>query len=145
MKHSILIPGLLLVIALVVLTAGCVSQTETIWNETAYIDDGYEIHYSFNVTDSPVTLQVSLETDGNPVDLIVLDEENFKLFDAGFSSGTFKNFRAIGSNPSVIETTQTYTLSEKDRYYVVIENADFLPNGANAGQGIKYSITITAS
>lgn len=145
MKRSILIPGLLLVIALVVLTAGCVSQTETLWNETAYIDDGYEIHYGFNVTDPPVTLQVSLKTDGNPVDLVVLDEENFKIFDAGVSSGTFKNFRTVGSNPSVIETTQTYTLPKKDRYYVVIENSDFLPNGADAGQGVKYSITITAS
>lgn len=143
MKRSILIPGLLLVIALVVLTAGCVSQT--LWDETAYLEKDYYISYGVDVTDPPVTLEVSLKTDGKPVDLIVLDEENFKLFDAGFSSGTFKNFRTVGSNPFIIETTETYTLPKKDHYYVVIENSDFLPNGADAGQGVKYSITITAS
>jgi len=142
MRQSVL----LLVTALLILLAmgaGCVSQT--LFDETAYVDNDYEVHYSFEVIDTPVNLQISLETDGNPVDLIVLDEENFNIFDDGISSGIFKNFRAIGSNPFIIQTTETYSLTNKGTYYIVIENTDFLPNGADAGQGVKYSITITAS
>lgn len=142
-RGLLLIFGIIFVIALSLLSAGCVAQT--LCNETAYVEDDYEVQYEIDVTDPPVTLTVDLDTDGAPVDLAVLDETNFRIFEEGFSSsGTFENFRTVLSCPSVIRTTKTCTLSKKGVYYVVIENSDFLPNGADAGRGVKYSITITA-
>lgn len=164
MKHNIMVPGLLLMLVLAVIAAGCTTQTttrptshpvvytatptptpETLWDETAYVDDGYEKDYSFDVTAPPVTLKVSLNTDGSPVDLLVLDDDNYKTFEKGFTSGSQCSFKSLGSEHSIIKTTKTYTLSKEDRYYVVIENADFLTNGAHAGHGVRYSIKVTAS
>jgi hypothetical protein len=167
MKHNIMVIGLLFMLVLAVIAAGCTTQTtthptshpilytatpttlpptpETLWDETVYVDDGYEKEYSFDITDPPVTLKVSINTDDSPVDLLVLDKDNYKIFDKGFTSGNKCSFKTIGSEHSIIKTTKTYTLLKKDRYYVVIENADFLTNGAHAGHGVRCSIKVTVS
>lgn len=158
--------SLLLVLVLAIIAAGCTTQTtsrstsqpivitatpttppptpEALWDETAYVEDGYEQSYSFDVTDPPVILKVSLSTDGSPVDLLVMNEVNYNTFSQGFTSGSKSSFKAIGSNYFIIKTTETYTLTKKGTYYVVIENADYLTKGANTGKGVRYSIKITA-
>jgi hypothetical protein len=132
--------GIILLVFLVVLTSGCIAHT--LYDETAFVEKDYEMEYGVEVVEPPLSLDVTLKTDGRPVDLLVLDESNYKIFTDGFTSGNYRPFRTIGFNPFIIETTESYTLPKKGMYYVVIENSDYLSNGANAGRGVKYQVTI---
>jgi len=140
MTRSMMLSGIVLFVFLVVLTAGCIAHT--LYDETAFVEKDYEMEYGVEVVEAPLYLDVTLKTDGKPVDLLILDESNYKVFSDGFTLGRYKPFRTIGFSPFIIETTETYTLPKKGMYYVVIENSDYLNNGANAGRGVKYQITI---
>lgn len=140
MKHSILLPFIVFSVLLMTLTSGCIEQT--LFDETSFVEEDYEMEYSIEVTDPPIDLDVALKTDGAPVDLLVLDESNFKIFSDGFASGKPVSFHTIGLNPFIIETTETYELTKKGIYYVVIENSDYLNNGADAGRGVRYHIEV---
>lgn len=105
-------------------------------SETVTIEKGFMYSYSF---DMPEETEVffSLETDGAPVDVLVLDRANFEVFQKIFSGGGDGRVSVLVTHPGVVSKSFTFTSPNDDTYYIVVENSDWLKGGATATRAVR--------
>ena len=85
--------------------------------------------------------QISISA-SDPVDVLILDQKNFNIYQNGFESRSAVHFTST-SYKSIKSKEITYVMPNTDTYYVVIENADSLVNGADAKTSVIASIKIS--
>lgn len=80
--------------------------------------------------------------EGNePVDLMILDAENFKLYNHALDNANL-DLEFIGYiYRDRNEITIKFTKEDEKDYYFVIDNTEFVGSGANCGKSVKYTIT----
>jgi len=98
------------------------------------------IKYSSFSANSGDSFQISVSA-SNPVDVLIFDQNNFKIYQKGFTSGSAVSFRGA-IYKSIKSKEITYVAPNSGTYYIVIENSDFLSNGADAKTTVVSSVKI---
>lgn len=125
------------------LLVGTAVAQEVIWDESLHVDVGYYGHYSA-IVDEGATLTVSIRTDGNPVDLFLMDSADFDEYQSVQSGqATTFNHYVYGSSLNVVQKTYAFTVPDSDRYYIVIDNTATPDNGAYAGVPVNVHVKVT--
>lgn len=112
---------------LLIFFSGCLASEKS---ETISIPEGHMYSFSFNMPEDS-EVQFELETNRKAVDLLVLDEENYKIYEKAFTGGKGATFKSLESHPGVISTSISFTSYKNGIYYIVIENADVLKDGVS--------------
>lgn len=117
-----------------VVSSGCIGGK----SETVTIEKGFMYSYSFEMPEE-TEVMFSLDTDGAPVDVLVLDRANFEVFQKIFSGGGDGRVSTIVTHPGVVSKSFTFTSPKDDTYYIVIENSDWLKGGATATRAVRVT------
>ena len=132
---TLTIMGLLLV--------GTVVAEEVLCDETPQVDVGLSWYYSV-IAHEGATLTVSMRTDGNAVDLFLMDSAGFDEYQSVQSGpATTFNYYVDGSSLNVVQKTYAFTVPDSDRYYIVIDNTATPDNGAYAGVPVNVHVKVT--
>jgi hypothetical protein len=161
-KKVILIPLLLLIFF--VFTTGCVSQegahptpviptttlpplvttpmpvslleTTVTVNRDAFSSWEFSLHIGNRYT-------VEVVTDGAPVDLLVLDAANYRLYTTAFYSRSGSPWESyVILIPGVVQDHVEFKVPLAGRYRVIIENADIIPGGAVTTRDVTVVIRV---
>lgn len=100
--------------------------------------------YSFSGS-SGESISVSLEViNGNPVDVFLLDSKMFANYQSMMLGGAAEGFRdyAVGEGLGIKSKSYTFTFSETDRYYIVIDNTVQPKGGAEPPGQIDVKMRI---
>ncbi|HPD11263.1 MAG TPA: hypothetical protein PLN56_09760 [Methanoregulaceae archaeon] len=78
-----------------------------------------------------------------PVDLMILDAQNYKIYCRAIDSGryTTKINGKYWLNRN--EANIAFTQPDNKQYYFVIDNTDIFSNGAKSGRSVAYTITLS--
>jgi len=147
----------------VVLISGCTDTTETVYVPVA--ENGIEYGMSDRtggeyepldeITNLPydyiqpyelwgekgARFTFFIKTDGAPVDILLLDEENYQKLDQAFcydGSGTWKGYTYC----DIVQKKFSYVLPEAGTYFLVIENSQFIDDGADAKRAVNVAVKI---
>jgi hypothetical protein len=86
---------------------------------------------------------VDVVTDGAPVDLLVLDQANYNKFSNAFYADSGAPWdQYVLFVPNVVQDRKEFKVSFGGKYRVIIENADFIPNGAVTTRDISVSVRL---
>jgi hypothetical protein len=91
--------------------------------------------------DQGYQFNIGITTDGAPVDVLILDENNFLVYKYAFTSGTSYSIKGVIATYTVSKTFQ-YVLPSQGSYYLVTENAPFLTDGADARRDVNVRVTV---
>jgi|SRR5208337_2025781 len=91
--------------------------------------------------DQGYQFNININTDGNPVDVLVLDENSYQIYSNAFTHGGTSSFNAVTYRYVVSQNFQ-YVLPSQGKYYLVIENAPFLQNGADAQRDVNVQVSV---
>ncbi len=113
-------------------------------DETVYIEDGH-YYYVSDIFESGYKIMVNIETDGDPVDIYLMDSADFDEYQAFMSGqGTSFHYYSWGSAKSIVQKTYSFTIPKTDRYYIVVDNAYTGVEGeAYAGVPVNVHMKIT--
>ena len=109
-------------------------------NESKTVQYHY-IAYYLLAGDQGYHFTIDINTDGAPVDVLILDEDNFQTYSNAFKVGGSTSFTGVFYR-FVIEKNFDYLLPSQGKYYLVIENAPFLVDGADARRDVKVDVNI---
>ena len=114
--------------------ASTYSDSDTLswnWMQTyeLYGEKGTEfrIHYKGNV----------------PVDLMILDAQNYNIYDRALDSGRYTTKIDGKCWLNKNEVNIVFTQPDNRQYYLVIDNTDLFANGAKSGRSVTYSLTLS--
>lgn len=102
----------------------------TIINNVVNIPYDTNEGYYFNGNTGNI-YQISVNADLTPVNILVLDQTNYNLYQNAFKTGSAVSFNAV-TYKSVGSEDFDYTLPSSGTYYVVIDNSNFLTGSANS-------------
>ena len=147
----------------VVLISGCTDTTETTYVPVAENGIGYGTSYGSGMSELPLDEIINVpydymdgyelwgdkgarftffvKTDGAPVDLLLLDAVNYQKYDGAFcyeGCGTWNGY----TYRDIVQKKFSYVLPETGTYYLVIENSDFIDNGADAKRAVNVAVKI---
>ena len=82
-----------------------------------------------------------VKTDGAPVDLLLLDAVNYQKYEDAFcyeGSGTWNGY----TYRDIVQKKFSYVLPETGTYWLLIENSNFIDNGADAKRNVNVAVKI---
>jgi len=91
--------------------------------------------------DQGYQFNIEITTDGAPVDVLVLDENNYQVYSNAFKNGGSTSFNGVIYTYVVTKNFQ-YVLPSQGKYYLVIENTLFLKDGADAKRDVNVQVTV---
>ena len=117
---------------------------EVIWDESPQVDVDYYVSYSA-IIDEGALLTVSIRTDGNAVDLFLMDSADFDDYQAFMNEQETGFYHYVdGSATNVVQKKYTFIIPETDRYYIVIDNGfTDIEGEAYAGVPVNVHIRVT--
>jgi len=110
--------------------------------QTVQIQNNYYRYYAFEMKEGGVE-KISVVTDGNPIDLMVMDSSNFNTYtniEHTNEPGTWYSWNHL----SVINDQQTLTAPTDGTYYFVLDNTRYPSNGAYAGTNVNVAVTFSS-
>ncbi len=114
-----------------------------VFDEAKTVPDGYYQYYSM-IMDTGIKINVSVSTNGSPVDVMVMDSANFGNYVSAINSLTGGTWESYNSERSVVNKSFNFVSPGTDRYYVIIDNTRFPDDGAYAGKDVMVKTTITS-
>ena len=114
-----------------IISSGCMGGK----SETVTIEKGFMYSYSFDMPEE-TEVMFTLDTDGTPVDVLVLDRGNYEAFQKIFSGGGDMKVSPLATYPGVVSKSFTFTSPKDGTYYIVVENSDWLKEGATATRAV---------
>ena len=91
--------------------------------------------------DQGYQFDININTDGNPVDVLVMDENDYQIYSKAFTHGGTSSFDAVTYRYVTSQNFQN-VLPSQGKYYLVIENAPFLQNGADAQRDVNVQVSV---
>lgn len=119
---------------------------EVIWDETPQVPVDYYVGYSA-IIDEGTELMVSITTDGNPVDVFLMESGDHDEY-VSFMNEEREDFHYYvdGSATSVVQKAYSFTIPHTDRWYIVIDNAlTEIEGEADAGVPVNVHVKVTTS
>src|SRR5208283_3489713 len=107
-----------------------VSPTLTIVDNVVNIPYNTNEGYYFNGNAGNI-YQISVNAGLTPINILVMDQTNYNIYQNAFKSGSAVSFNAV-TYKSVGSEDFDYTLPSSGTYYVVIDNSNFLTGSANS-------------
>lgn len=107
---------ILIILFSTILIEGCTSYYE---DETYVIDSGYYVSYQFILKESDY-LDVSINSHNGPVDVMILDSNNFYKYDDETSNADYYEYDELFEN--VISKDIQFTAPMDGEWYLIIEN-----------------------
>jgi|WetSurMetagenome_2_1015567.scaffolds.fasta_scaffold271752_2 hypothetical protein len=109
-------------------------------DETKTIPAGSYVYYKI-LLDNDKSVNISIKTDGSPIDCLVMYDEALKSYE-DVVAGTGSGWGYQKKYTNVVEESNTFTSTNLDQYYyVVLDNTD-KAGDANAGKDVSTHITI---
>src|SRR5208283_780719 len=102
----------------------------TILNNVVNIPYNTNEGYYFN-GNTGNSYQISVNAGLTPINILVMDQTNYNIYQNAFKSGSAVSFNAV-TYKSVGSEDFDYTLPSSGTYYVVIDNSNFLTGSANS-------------
>lgn len=125
-------------------TAASTPTSITILDETTTVYSDEYLSYS-NRLDGGTTITIGVWTDGNPVDLFLMDAQDFDEYESvqqTWEAETFSYYVA-GSALHVVSKTYTWVVPESNTYYIVVDNTEAPDDGAYAGRAVNVHVVIS--
>ncbi len=108
--------------------------------QDAVMRDGWVAYICRLRADQEITVKITI-TGGRPADIYLFEEVHFQTYKRN-PQVTFVPFRAAGFKHGAIGVFEyTFTASQPDRYYIVIDNKDW-PIGTETEGPVNYNISI---
>jgi len=117
---------------------------KVIWDESPRVDVDHYVYYSALISEG-TTLTVSIRTDGEPVDLFLMDSAGFDEYQALMQGQTETfHYYVKGSAKNVVQKSYTFTIPKTDRFYIVIDNTlTGIEGEAYAGVPVNVHVKVT--
>jgi hypothetical protein len=88
---------------------------------------------------------IEIKTDGAPIDILILDTENFTKYNKSFTNDVYGNWNGV-INRDIVSKEFSFSLPTSGTYYLrfrqVLENSQFTSNGADAKRSVNVAIRI---
>lgn len=132
----------LLLVVISLFLAGCTSSSSSFKpiDETINIPYDYVQPYELS-GEKGATFDISIKTDGSPVDILIFDSENYLEYDKAFETGSGGKWKSVMYR-DIVSKSFSYTLPEIGSYWLVIENSEFTSNGADAKRSVNVTVKI---
>ena len=134
---------IILVVIACVLTmcgTGMVSAAETIVDETTTVGSDEYLYYSAIFYEG-ATITVSVSTDGAPIDVFLMDAQDFDEYEDERSD--YIQYYVDGSALKIVKKRYTWVVPETNTYYIVIDNTIAPDAGANPSRSVNVKVAIT--
>ena len=115
----------------------------TVIDETTTVYADEYMSYSVRL-DKGDTITISVTTDGSPVDLFLMNAQDFDEYESvqtGYEE--IFTYYVAGSALHVVSKTYTWEVPESNTYYIVADNTDAPDGGAYAGRAVNVHVVIT--
>jgi len=112
----------------------------SVFDETDNLEYNYIIHYLLS-GDQGYQFNIKITTDGAPVDILILDENNYLEYSNAFEKRSSFSINGVFYK-NVVSKNFKYTLPSRGKYYLVIENSKFLKDGADAKRAVNYQVSV---
>jgi hypothetical protein len=89
------------------------------------------VEYYLLAGDKGYTFSINVSSCTSPVDVLIMDQENLDIYLNGFEKGNKASFKGT-IQKNVVAFTRNYQLPAQGKYYLVVENAQFLNDGADS-------------
>jgi len=113
----------------------------SIIDETKRIERETMVYYLL-AGDKGYQFNIDVVTDGAPVDIFIMDEQSYQVYSKAFEQGSDFSINAI-SFKNVARKSVKYSLPSQGSYYLVIENAYFIKDGADAERAVNVNVVVT--
>jgi len=145
MEKNILAIGLVLLISATVFACGCVDENApasptTVLDEATTVYSDEYMSYSARL-DKGDTITISVTTDGSPIDLFLMNAQDFDEYKN--TQSRHVTYYVAGSALNVVSKTYTLTVPESNTYYIVADNTETPEGGAYAGYDVNVRMVIT--
>ncbi|NIA10313.1 MAG: hypothetical protein GWP10_11455 [Nitrospiraceae bacterium] len=116
----------------------------TLLDETTTVHPDEYLSYS-NRLDGGTTITIGVWTDGNPIDLFLMDAQDFDEYESVQQTWEVETFSyyVAGSALHVVSKTYTWAVPESNTYYIVVDNTDAPDDGAYAGRAVNVHVVIS--
>lgn len=115
----------------------------SIFDEAKTVPKGYYQYYSM-IMKPGIKVDVSVFTNGSPVDVMVMDSANFGNYVSAINSLKGGTWETYASEKSVVSKDFRFIAPGTDRYYIIIDNTRSPDGGAYAGKDVNVRTTITS-
>lgn len=143
MKRTILV---VVACLLTMCGTGMVSAAETVFDETTTVKSDYYMYYSVLFYEG-ATVTVNVNTDGAPIDLFLMDAQDFDEYQdmQNEQSGVNEfNYYVAGSSMNVVKKRYTWVVPETNTYYIVVDNTIQPEGGADPRRSVNVHVKMTA-
>lgn len=133
---------IILVVIACVLTmcgTGMVSAAETIVDETTTVESDEYLYYSALFYEG-ATITVSVKTDGAPIDVFLMDAQDFDEYEDEQSD--YIHYYVDGSALKIMNKRYNWVVPETNTYYIVVDNTIAPDAGANPRRSINVHVAI---
>lgn len=89
------------------------------------------VEYYLLAGDQGYTFSINVSSCTSPVDVLILDQENLDIYLNGFEKGNKASFKGV-IQKNIAAFTRNYQLPAQGKYYLVVENSQFLKDGADS-------------
>jgi hypothetical protein len=113
-----------------------------LFDETKTIPKGYYQFYSM-ILKPGMSIDVSVATNGSPVDVLVMDSINYGKYVAAINSIRGGSWQDHLSEKLVIDKSFKFTAPGTDRYFIILDNTGSPEGGADADEDVDVHMTIT--
>jgi hypothetical protein len=110
---------------------------------TVQIQNGHYRNYWFDMKKGDMK-KISVATDGSPIDLMVMDSSNFKIYDNLQQNPNVKGTWQAWNRLSIINDEYILTAPADDTYYFVLDNTDNPSGGANAKKNVNVAVAFSS-
>jgi len=148
-KHSISL--LLIALLIVVAVSGCLEgptkTTTKVVDETITLADGEYTYWSPTLYDGDI-VEVSVQTSGIPVNVWIMDSNNFDKFSSIVSYGEYREFFAV-NKMNIVRGELSLTIDHTATWHIIIDNTDVqwesgVPGKSTFGNtNVDVKITVT--
>ena len=87
--------------------------------------------------------KISIATDGNPIDLMVMDSLNYGIYSTLFKNQVQGALQAR-NDLRIIKDEYTFTAPTDSTYYFVLDNTKFPANGAFSGNNVNVNVIFSS-
>lgn len=115
----------------------------SIFDEAKTVPKGYYQYYSM-IMDPGIKINVSVSTNGSPIDVMVMNSQNFGDYVSAVNSLSGGTWETYDSEKSVVNDSFKFISPGTDRYYIILDNTRSPEGGAYAGKDVDVQTVITS-
>jgi hypothetical protein len=131
---------LTLLLFVIISIAGCLGATFEPIKETIQVPYDHCRPYEL-WGEKGVYFDIEIKTDGAPVDVLILNTENYIKYNKAFTEGISTKWNGI-FHRDIVSKKFRFTLPESGTYYMIIENSKFTSDGADAKREVNIAVSI---